>query len=192
MRYNNGMSIDGTLRRRLTVDLLIIAVSIAAAVTFAVSGAAERTLAAAAEGTVLIGGFIAGIGFTSTFTTAPATVVLGELARYNHPLLVAVIGGAGALIGDLIIFRFFRDRIAADFGALIGTSTGRLRTLAASPIIRLTLPLLGALIVASPLPDELGLALLGLARLRTAAFIPLSFLLNTAGILVIGIIARQL
>ena len=51
-------------------------------------------------------------------------------------------------------------------------------------------PLIGAIIVASPLPDEIGLALMGLSGLRTAMFLPLSFILNFFGILAVGLAVR--
>src|SRR5262249_43219313 len=44
----------------------------------------------------------------------------------------------------------------------------------------------GGLIIASPLPDELGIGLLGVARLRTAWFVLLSYAFNFLGILAIG------
>lgn len=52
--------------------------------------------------------------------------------------------------------------------------------------------LLGGLIIASPLPDELGIGLLGFSKMKLAAFIPLSLIFNSLGILVIGLVARSL
>jgi hypothetical protein len=43
-------------------------------------------------------------------------------------------------------------------------------------------PILGALIIASPLPDEFGLALLGLSRTRISILIPVSFIMNFLGV----------
>ena len=53
------------------------------------------------------------------------------------------------------------------------------------------IPFMGALVVASPLPDEIGLAMMGFSKIRTSLFIPISFLLNFLGILVIGFIAKN-
>src|SRR3989338_7092588 len=52
-----------------------------------------------------IGAFISGILFVSVFTVAPAAVVLFFLAETLNPLLVAICAGAGAVIGDYLIFR---------------------------------------------------------------------------------------
>ena len=96
-------------------------------------------------------------------------------------------------MGDLIIFLFIRNRLAEDFGYLIQkTSSGRLIAIFKLRIFRWLVPLLGALVVASPLPDELGLAMMGLSKMKTSLFIPVSFVLNATGILIIGLIAKTL
>jgi len=46
--------------------------------------------------------------------------------------------------------------------------------------------------VISPLPDELGLAMMGLSKMKTSLFIPISFILNSLGILAIGLITKLL
>src|SRR3990167_7131268 len=54
------------------------------------------------------------------------------------------------------------------------------------------IPALGAVIIASPLPDELGLIMMGLSHIRTATFIVLSFMMNAAGIFAIATAAQAL
>ncbi|MBP9757924.1 MAG: hypothetical protein KBD06_04955, partial [Candidatus Pacebacteria bacterium] len=49
----------------------------------------------------------------------------------------------------------------------------------------------GGVIIASPLPDELGISLLGLSRMREIHFVPLSFAFNFLGIFIIGLIASS-
>ena len=50
----------------------------------------------------------------------------------------------------------------------------------------------GGLILASPLPDELGVAVLGFSKMRLKYFALLSFVFNFLGIAVIGLVARAL
>ena len=57
-------------------------------------------------------------------------------------------------------------------------------------LLKSLFPFLGALLIASPLPDEFGVALMGLAKMPTSEFVPISFSLNFLGILVIGVLAR--
>jgi hypothetical protein len=58
-----------------------------------------------------LGAFITGVLFVSTFTVAPAGLVLYHLAERLHPLEVALLAGAGAMLGDYLIFRFVKDRV---------------------------------------------------------------------------------
>jgi hypothetical protein len=62
----------------------------------------------------IIGAFIAGMFFTSIFTTAPALATLGELGLVHNPVVIAIIGGLGAVIGDMVIFKFVRDRFVQE------------------------------------------------------------------------------
>ncbi len=172
--------------------MAIIILSIVVAVILVKTGALESLLSSTQE-LRFIGSFVAGMLFTSIFTVAPATVVLAEIAQSNPVFWVAFFGGIGALVGDLVIFRFVKDRLSDDFLYLIKKSKSeRLISIFRLRLFRRLIPFVGALIVASPLPDELGLTMMGLSKMKTSLFIPLSFLLNFLGILVIGLIAKNL
>ena len=155
-------------------DIEIILFSVLIAVILAKTGAVKELLTATKEAEI-VGSFLAGI-FVSIFTAAPATVALAEIAQSNSILLVAVFGGIGALIGDLIIFRFVKNHISEDITYLINKSkTKRLTSVFSLRSFRWLVPFLGALVVASPLPDEIGLTMMGLSKMKTALFVPLSF-----------------
>src|SRR4029078_3572505 len=95
---------------------------------------------------VLLASFVAGMFFTSIATTAPAVVVLGGLSLAVNPLLVALTGGAGAVLGDFVLFSFVRDRIAQDAAYLLrGPSMQRVRLIAKRRYFRRVLPIVGAL-----------------------------------------------
>ena len=171
-------------------DLAVIALSITIAVIMVKTGALKSLLVSTQE-MKFIGSFIAGIFFVSIFSAAPATVVLAEIAQSNSVFWVAFFGGIGALVGDLVIFRFIKDRLAEDFYHLIRkTKSERLLTIFKLKLFKWLVPFFGALVVASPLPDELGLMMMGLSNMKTSLFMPISFLLNFLGILAIGLIAK--
>ena len=122
--------------------------------------------------------------FVSVFTIAPASVALVEIAQANSLLLVAFFGGLGALVGDLIIFRFIKDRLSEDFVFLIKKARQeRFLHIFRLRFFKFFTPFVGALIVASPLPDEVGLAMMGFSKIHLSFFIPVSFILNFLGIL---------
>ena len=175
---------------RVMRDLSIVALSVAAAALLVRSGIVSELLVSA-SGFAIIGGFLAGMFFVSIFTVAPAAAVLIELLQANSLLEVALAAAAGGLVGDWVMFRFLRDRVADDLGYLVRHSGFR-RLLAVFRLkcFRWLTPLIGALIVASPLPDEIGLAFMGISGLRTVFFLPLSFSLNFLGILALGLITR--
>ncbi|MDO8584498.1 MAG: hypothetical protein Q7R85_00025 [bacterium] len=178
------------MKHSIAHDIGIIALSIMVAALLASTGALQTLLTSTKE-VEFLGSFIAGIFFTSIFTTAPAMVVLGQIAQANSPLLVALFGGLGALLGDLIIFRFIKDRLSEDILALLHERR-RIRAILHRRAFRYLTMFLGAAIIASPLPDELGLALLGFSKIRMSLFVPFSFFANAAGIYIIGLVARAL
>ena len=171
-------------------DIAIVALSVLIAIILVKTEVLVSILASSKE-LELFGSFIAGMFFTSIFTVAPATVVLAEIAQVNSVLWVAFFGGIGAMIGDMIIFRFVRNRLFEDILYLLKKSKfERLISIFRLRIFRWLIAFLGALIIVSPLPDELGLAMIGFSKIKTSLFIPISFLLNSLGILVIGLIAK--
>jgi hypothetical protein len=140
------------------------------------------------------GSFVAGLFFTSVFTTAPAIVTLGQIAEANNIWMTALFGAFGALIGDLLIFRFVRDELTEHLLAAMKHSPGlkRFKTLMRGKHFRWFTIALGGIIIASPLPDELGISLIGLSKSSTKYFIPMSLIFNFIGILLIGLAAKAI
>ena len=133
------------------------------------------------------GTFIAGILFAYGFTAAPATAILLILAKEQNILLAGIIGGFGALVGDLIIFNFVRYSLDDEIKKLskekiilyINHKTPNLFKKYLAPVV-------AGFIIASPLPDEIGVSLLAASRtISIKIFSIISYVLNTAGIFVI-------
>lgn len=142
-----------------------------------------------------IGAFFGGILFVSTFTVSIGTALLLLLAETLHPIEIGIIAGIGAVVGDFIIFQYIRNKGLISeikhFFEFFGSD--KLKHLVHTKYFSWTLPVLGAIIVASPLPDELGIGLMGISKLKTSQFILLSFVLNAIGIFLIvstGVILR--
>ena len=179
-------------KNNLIKDITIIALSVLTAIILVKTGVVIDLIASSKE-LKLLGSFIAGIFFTSVFTAVPATVVLAEIAQINSVIWVALFGGIGAMIGDLIIFRFIKNRLFEDILYLLKKSKSeKLISIFRLRIFRWSIAFLGALVIASPLSDELGLMMLGFSKMKTSLFIPISFLFNSLGILVIGLIAKAI
>lgn len=177
----------------LARDIAIIALSVFVAVILVKTEVLVNILTATQE-RELLGSFIAGMFFTSVFTTAPAIVALGEIANANSIVLTAIFGGVGAVVGDLVIFRFIRDRFSEHLMELVGhRKAGRkVSALLHLRFFRWFTFVVGGLIIASPLPDELGIGLLGFSKMKILWFIPLSLTFNSIGILLIGLVAKAI
>jgi hypothetical protein len=139
-----------------------------------------------------VGAFVAGIFFVSTFTVAPAAVVLFYLAEQLNPLEVALLAGLGGVVGDLLIFRFMKDRVFEELAPLFRRLKGsRISELLHTPYFGWLLPVIGATIIASPLPDELGVSILGISKMKQWQFVVLSFFLNAIGIFIVVTFAQS-
>ncbi len=140
-----------------------------------------------------LGAFVSGIFFVSTFTIAPAAAVLFNLANKLNPLEVAILAGLGGMVGDYFIFRFFKDRVFRELAPLLKQfGGGYVRNIFKTPYFVWMSPFIGAILVASPLPDELGIGLLGASRLKDWQFLLLVFLLDVAGVFIIVTISQSI
>lgn len=145
--------------------------------------------------TIFLGGFLYSFGFTAPFAVA----YFVEIAPEVHPGAAALIAGFGSLCSDIGIFRFAQLSFREEYL--------RLKTLQFFHRIRAVLLnerfsertrgllrwSLAVVIIASPLPDEIGIALLvGFTNLTQRQLAVLSLLLNTAGIFLILLAAQAL
>lgn len=174
-------------------DLAIVVLSIFIAVILVQTRVITNILSTTLELKAL-GSFIAGMFFTSVFTTTPAIVTLGEISQTNSIVSTAFFGALGAVVGDMIIFKFVRDRLSDHFFVLIKHNGWwrRVKALFKLRYFRWGTFLVGGLIIASPFPDELGISLLGLSKMKTRLFVLVSFVFNFIGIIIIGTVARAL
>jgi hypothetical protein len=144
-----------------------------------------------AAGFGYVSAFITGFFFVSTFTVAPAAVLLFHLAESLNPVLLALLAGVGTVLGDFVLFRFLKDRVYEEFAPYVHKiGESHLTLLLKTPYFGWFAPVLGALIIASPFPDELGISLLGLSKISTVQFMALTYVLNVAGIFLIILLAQ--
>lgn len=166
-------------------DILIIATSISLAVFLAQTDAIPRFMALI--GSVPLEAIITGFFFTSLLTITPAGVAFAEMAHTVPTLQLAAWGAAGAVVGDLVLFLFVRDALSDDIMSMLrGSWVRKLKALFRTPLLSWAVPVAGALVIASPLPDEVGLAMLGLSKTDLRFLIPVSYAMNFLGILLVA------
>lgn len=149
---------------------------------------------ARSEGTEFIAVFLAGIFFTS-FSTFPLTLaLLNALAQTQVPTpAIALLAGLGAMIGDAGLLSTLRVSFLDDASAyLVKLTHGAFEVAVGQKAVKILAFLLGGIVIASPLPDELGLSLMGIAHIPTRYILLVSYIFNVLGVAGIVLAARAL
>ena len=134
-----------------------------------------------------VGIFFTGILFVFTFTVATAIIILHMLGEVMSPWMIGLVAGLGAVIGDYLIFMFVRKHILGKTNDLAKhlpkSFWGKL---AKNTYFQWLLPVLGIIIVVLPFPDEVGITLLGISKIKLYQFVILAFV---AHVVIITLIA---
>lgn len=133
----------------------------------------------------VIGAFIAGIFFVMAFTVIPSAAVLLTLSETMNPFVLSLIAGAGGVCGDYMLMRYLRTETDELLRQVHQGDHFSIERILKSRLLHWLGPLIGALIIASPFPDELGITLLGITKLETKKFLLLTFILDTLGVFLI-------
>lgn len=142
------------------------------------------------HGLSYLGIFLAGMLFAFGFT-APFAVGFFIVINPENIFLAGILGGFGALISDLIIFKFIRFSFTEEFKRLEHTKiikkiSNLIEHSLGHKLSAYLMYIFAGLIIASPLPDEAGVIILaGVTKIKPIIFAILSFILNSLGIMII-------
>lgn len=152
---------------------------IGAIVIVAVPGLHELLISV--ERTGYIGAFFSGILYGLSFTVPIAAIIFAQIPDAYNPFFIALVGGSGAALYDLIIFYLLRRTHRWHFFQVLVERLPHRNP--AWPIwLRYTI---GGLMIASPIPDELAAGWFGFTTIHAPTFLLFSFVANTLGILII-------
>jgi uncharacterized membrane protein YdjX (TVP38/TMEM64 family) len=127
--------------------------------------------------------FVAGAFYTTSVTAPAATAAIFYLGKVFNPILIAAIGAFGALCTDYLIYRLIRRR----FGQATHYFAERLKLKSKfKKELNFIAPILAVFAIASPLPDELGIAILSATNVKRNMFFVYSYVGNFIGILIIS------
>lgn len=139
------------------------------------------------------GAFMAGVLAASLFTAAPALVLITQLATVSglDPLWLALLVGIGSAVGDMILLFFFEEQIFYELRPLFKRLKIKVFT-RKSKRRQMSAPLLlgGAFIIMTPLPDEIGLGMLGISHFPRIFIFIICLALNTLGNSLVILTAR--
>ncbi|MFA5125839.1 MAG: hypothetical protein WC462_02445 [archaeon] len=136
------------------------------------------------------GVFICGLLFSFGFTTPFAIAILLKL-NFENIFLAAIIGGLGALISDLIIFRFVKFSFEDEFRKIKGERPflflkNGVQKVFPPKLTHYLLLAFAGILFASPLPDEAAILILAsLSEINEKKLAIISYICNTLGILII-------
>jgi len=136
------------------------------------------------------GAFLAGMFFATSFGGAAGALFLLDLGGVLNPYLVVVIGGFGAMLADLVIYEIIKDGLLEEIKLLLTKlipidKRDIMERISKKRFFLWGLPFLASFLIASPLPDELGVALFGVINFKPKYLSLITFLLNTTGIFII-------
>ena len=141
--------------------------------------------------------FLAGTLYTFGFTSPFAASYFIAIAPDVSPIPAALLGGIGSTLADLTIFQLVTVSFHQEWIRLRTTSVfNRIHALFHHETVPEKLPRIGkwilsGVVLASPLPDEIGLTIIsGIANLSERQLILLCFCCNTLGILALLLIGR--
>ncbi|MDO8582938.1 MAG: hypothetical protein Q7R51_00220 [bacterium] len=132
----------------------------------------------------LLGSFIAGILYVSASTAILGILMLSDLSKTLSPLEIAIVAGLGGVVADFVLFRFFKGDLIGEITPIYNRLGGKrlTRFIYDNKYFRWSLPIIGAIIIASPFPDEIGISLMGISKIKTYQFVILSVVLDVAGV----------
>jgi len=145
-----------------------------------------------------LGTFIAGFFFVYGFTISSSIAILLLLSPLQNFGMAGLIAFAGAVTGNLFVFRFMRISVEGELNDL---SRNKLLKIIRKMIEKRTpdfvrrylLPALAGFIAATPLPDELAIALVSWSKdVSITVFSTVAFTINMFGIFIVLWIGRMI
>lgn len=133
--------------------------------------------------------FIGGLLFSYGFTT-PFAIGIFLNTSVQNIFLASIIGGFGALLADYTIFKLIKLSFMNEFLQIEKTPVVKafinfMHKNVNSKINLYLIYIFAGFIIASPLPDEVGVAMLaGLGHIKPRVFAIISILMNSIGIFI--------
>ncbi len=169
---------------RLRVELALIVMSVLAAAALHFTQASELLLVWSGAW-AYVGIVVAGALYASVFTVAFSLVALASYATTIPLPLIAILGGIGAALADNVIFSFVRDELSEVLVRWVKHFRwhNSIARFFGRPHVRNSLLVTcGIAVIASPLPDEVGVVLLSASSIPQRAFTAVAFVANGVGI----------
>lgn len=140
--------------------------------------------------------FLSGFFFNFGFTFAPSVAALIVLSNTQHFLLSGIVASLGSIFGNYFFYRIikisFEDEIKQlSSSSLFKAVAQKLHNKTPLWIRSYILPIFAGIIVSTPLPDELGVAMIASShKISFPIFSVVTFVFSAFGIFIILAIGR--
>jgi hypothetical protein len=140
------------------------------------------------------GTFLAGLLYPFALTSAAGTGLLLILAKEQNLLLAGVTAGIGALISDIILFLFVKHLFSNEVQRLSKEKVIQtISRLIPNSVRAYLLTLFAGLLIASPLPTEIGIMLMiSIKKISVKKFVVIAYILHASAIFIILLIGRSI
>jgi uncharacterized membrane protein YdjX (TVP38/TMEM64 family) len=140
------------------------------------------------------GTFLAGLLYPYALTSAAGTGILLILSKGQNIIVSGVIADVGALISDILIFFFVKRGFSDEAQKLSQEPVVRtINRLIPDSVRVFLLSVFASLLIASPLPTEIGVMLMvSIREMEFKKFVILVYILHAFAIFVILLIGRTL
>ncbi len=127
--------------------------------------------------------FIAGLIFISTFAAPFAATVLLILAEKFSLANIAIVAALGAITADFTIFNLAKDGLASEITPIYEKfGKNHFHNVLRTKHFRWLFPVLGAILILTPVPHDVGINLMGIHKLKSYQFVMISTLVNVVGL----------
>jgi hypothetical protein len=190
LQYNEECFVRGKIKYP-KLSLFIISVIL---VYVLFSGLAYKPLHDALVFTGYFGTFLAGLLYPYALTSAAGTGILLILSKEQNILFAGVIAGIGALISDIIVFLFVTHSFSDEVQKLSKETIVRTVNRWIPDSIRVyLLATFAGLLIASPLPTEIGILLItSIKKISFKKFIIIIYILHASAIFIILLIGNTI
>ena len=141
------------------------------------------------------GAFIAGFFYSFGFTS-PLSAGFFLTLKTSNIILTGILGGIGAMIADILIFKFVKLSFKEEVERLKKERMLKkikyfIERRFKKSTITIVSYIFAGILISSPLPDEAGITLLaGFSKIKERAIISIGFILNTIGIIILLLIGN--
>jgi hypothetical protein len=141
-----------------------------------------------------LGSFVIGLSYPFGATTPAAIAGFYSISKTVSPIEVSVLGIAGSMVSNYVIFYFIRHKLLDYLDDLARRFNVRMHlmrySIQKSRIKRYTITILAGIILTSPLPTEIAVGLLAAVKYDIKRFMFLAFAFQFPTILTISFLGR--